>query len=307
MARVAFSKSLLLPRYWLSWAGMGLWWLLVQVLPFRLQVLLGSFLGAALYKTNSSRKRIAEKNIEICFPELSRAEKKLMLRETLRSTGIGVFESGAAWFWPKWRLKKRFVVSGLDHLERAVGEGKGVLFMGIHFTPIEIGAACVNLVSCIDGFYRPHTNPIYEYVQALGRIWRNTRSQVIPNDDVRGIVRSLRAGRAVNYAPDQDYGKRRSVFVPFFGIQAATVKAPAQLMKAGRAEIIPWTTKRLGDNSYQITIFAPITSELGKGEQEDAMTINRFVEARVRENPEQYLWVHRRFKTRPEGEQKIYD
>ncbi len=307
MARVDFSRRLLLPKYWLSWLGMACWWLLVQVLPFSMQILLGNLLGDLLYKSNSSRKRIAKKNIEICFPELPEVERTNILRETMRATGVGVFESGAAWFWPNWRLRKRFVVKGLEHLERAIGHEKGVLFMGVHFTPIEIGAACVNTVASIDGFYRPHTNAVYEYVQALGRVRRNSSSEVIPNEDVRGIVRALRAGKAVNYAPDQDYGRRRSVFVPFFGVQAATVKAPTQLVKAGRAEVIPWVTRRLKNNTYEISIFKPITDQLDKGEQQDALTINRFIEARVRENPEQYLWVHRRFKTRPEGEPKLYD
>jgi KDO2-lipid IV(A) lauroyltransferase len=181
--------------------------------------------------------------------------------------------------------------------------------MGLHFTAIEIGAAFVNLKYPIDGFYRPHKNPIYEYIQAWGRTRHNELSKVIPNSDLRRIVKELRSGEVVNYAPDQDYGRRRSVFSPFFKIPTATVKAPASLAKSGNAEIVPWVTTRTDDyGKYKITIFPPITSIFScNNEQEDALKLNQFIEARIKENPEQYLWVHRRFKTRPEGEPSLYD
>lgn len=306
MSRIPFQRSLLHPKLWPTWLGMGLWWVGVQCLPVGAQFWLGNCLGDFLLKHNVSRARIARKNIDLCFPELSPVERADLVRETLRATGIGVFESGSAWFWPNWRLRKYFKIRGLEHLNEARAKGRGVLFMGIHFTPIEIGAAFVNSVTSIDGFYRPHTNAVYEYIQAVGRIWRNSASQVIPNGDVRGIVKALRQGRVVNYAPDQDYGRRRSVFAPFFGVAAATVKAPSQLAKAGNAEVIPWVTRRVSGNRYEVEIYPPITERLGFGDEVDAATINAFVEARVREHPEQYLWVHRRFKTRPEGAPPIY-
>ncbi|WP_075187326.1 LpxL/LpxP family Kdo(2)-lipid IV(A) lauroyl/palmitoleoyl acyltransferase [Teredinibacter haidensis] len=306
MKRVQFKMKLLHPRYWLSWFGIGLWWLLVQSFPFRLQIFLGNQLGDLLVKYGGSRRNIAQRNIERCYPNHSEKEKFELLREVLRSTAIGIFESGAAWFWPNWRIKKHFRLIGYDHLQAVEMHGKGVLFMGIHFTSIEMGAAFVNTVTSIDGFYRPHKNAVYEYVQARGRIHRNRKSQVIPNGDVRGIVKALRGGHFVNYAPDQDYGRKRSVFVPFLGVQAATVKAPAQLAKAGNAEIVPWVARRRADGGHEVEIYAPITSLLGKGDIEDANTMNRFIEARVNETPEQYLWVHRRFKTRPEGEEPFY-
>lgn len=306
MARISFQKRLLHPRFWLSWLGMGCWWLIVQALPFRAQLSLGKWLGDLLLRLGGSRTHIARINIDHCFPDWSAEERYLLLRNTLRATAIGIFESGAAWFWPNWRINRQFTLKGAEHMESIIAEGRGVLFMGIHFTPIEIGAACVNTIFSIDGFYRPHKNPVYEYVQAVGRIRRNAKSQVIPNGDVRGIVRALRQGRAVNYAPDQDYGRRRSVFVPFFGIDAATVKAPALLAQTGKAEIVPWVTRRLPNGRHEVEIYPPITGMLGEDDLANAKVINNFVEARVRENPAQYLWVHRRFKTRPEGERPFY-
>jgi len=286
---------------------MLLWWIVTQILPFRIQLFLGNRLGDLLLKMAVARRRIAEKNISLCFPHLGQAEQKKLLRETMRATGIGIIESGAAWFWPNWRIRKHHELVGYEHLQAIEQQGRGVLFMGIHFTPIEIGAACINTHTSIDGFYRPHKNAVYEYVQARGRVWRNNKSQVIPNGDVRSIVKALRAGRSVNYAPDQDYGRRRSVFAPFFGVQAATVKAPAQLARAGNAEIVPWTARRKSNGSYLIEIYPPITDQLGVSDEADALTINSFIEQRILEHPEQYLWVHRRFKTRPEGEPSFYE
>lgn len=307
MKRVKFSIELLHPKYFISWLGMGLWWLVVQMTPFKLQIILGRTLGNLLYKYAKSRKHVAKRNIELCLPELNAQERDQLLRRVLQETGVAIFESGAGWFWPNWRFKNKYIINGTDHIRAAQTANKGVLFLGIHFTTIEIGASIVNLEFPISGFYRPHTNAIYEYVQAVGRIRRNKKSGVIPNGDVRGIVKALRAGNIVNYAPDQDYGRKRSVFAPFFKVNSATVKAPAQLASAGRAEIIPWVTRRdPQSDKYIIDIYPPITEHLNKSDYDDAVYINSFVEARVRENPEQYLWVHRRFKTRPEGEDKVY-
>ena len=307
MNSVNFSPKLLHPKLWPSWLAMGLWWLMVQACPFRLQLLIGAQLGNLLYRRNIGRVRVARRNLELCFPDSSASEREELLRKILQSTCIGIFESGAAWFWHRARLRRKFTVEGIEHIEAARQNGKGVLFMGIHFTAIEIGAACVNQEFAINGFYRPHTNAVYEFVQAYGRIRHNPLSKVIPNNDVRAIVKSLRSGEIVNYAPDQDYGRDRSVFAPFFHVNAATVKAPAHLAKAGRAEIIPWVTTRNKDGHYVIRIYPPLTSRLSEDDHENAVVINRFIEERVRENPEQYLWVHRRFKTRPlESDPSLY-
>jgi KDO2-lipid IV(A) lauroyltransferase len=307
MSDIKFTKKLLHIKLWPTWLLMAMWWLLVQLLPYRLQMLLGGWLGLLAIKLGKRRRHIAVTNINVCFPEKTPEQRRIILKESSISLGKGFFESGIAWFWPDWRLRPLYTISGLEHLTAARDSGHGVLFMGIHFTPIEICAAFINLSYSIDGFYQPHKNPVYEYVQSVGRTRHNKKSQIIPRKDVRRIVTALREKRVINYAPDQDYGKRNSVFVPFFGVQTATVTAPAKLIRVGNAKIIPYTTRRLsGDSGYHISICPPLK---GYGEGDDmanAETINRFVEARVRENPEQYLWVHRRFKSRPDGETPFY-
>ena len=307
MFRPQFQRKLLHPKFWPSWFGIGLWAGLCLVLPHPFQLWLGRRLGDLLLRFGGSRSRIAKINIDRCYPEFDEQQRQQLLRSTMQDTAIAIFESGDAWFWPDRRFKNKYRVSGLDHLQHALRENRGIVLLGIHFTTIEIGAAMLNLKCPISGFYRPHRNPVYEYVQARGRVRRNNNSGVIPNGDLRGLIKALRNGSVINYAPDQDYGRRRSTFAPFFNIMTATVKAPAQLASAGNAEIIPWITRRdRRNNRYLIEILPPISDQLGKGEAEDARYINRFVEEQVRKNPEQYLWVHRRFKTRPEGEASFY-
>lgn len=308
MTHPRFQYSLLHPRYWPTWLWMGLWYLFTVLLPLPAQIMLGKVLGNLLLRFGGSRTHIARVNIEKCYPDLSEREREKLLKKNMQETAIGIFESGAAWFFPDWRLRGKYQLVGREHIDHALSDGKGVLFFGVHFTCIEIGASMVNLEFPISGFYRPHKNAVYEYVQAAGRVRRNENSSVVPKGDVRGIIKTLRKGGIVNYAADQDYGRNRSVFADFFGISTATIKAPAHVASAGRAEVIPWVTRRDPETMrYTIEILPPITEQLGGNDDENAAAINRFVEQQVRRNPEQYLWVHRRFKTRPDGEKSFYE
>ncbi|MFL0811467.1 MAG: LpxL/LpxP family Kdo(2)-lipid IV(A) lauroyl/palmitoleoyl acyltransferase [Agarilytica sp.] len=300
-------KDLFHPRWVPSWIAFALWWLIVQLLPYKLQMKIGAGLGIVAKKLVKNRTIVAKKNIDLCFPEKTEEEKNALLNASMINIGKGFMESGIAWFWPAWRLKKLYRINGLEYLQKAKQEGQGVIYMAIHFTPIEICAAFINLSYSIDGFYRPHANAVYEFIQGWGRIRHNSHSQVIPSRDTRGIIKALRQKRVVNYAADHDYGRSHSVFVPFFGVEAATVTAPAKLAKMGRAQVIPYATKRLEkDAGYVIDIYPPLEG-LDEGDEiANANLINRFIEARIRENPEQYLWVHRRFKSRPDRNKDFY-
>ena len=301
-----FSSALLHPRYWLTWLGFGLWWLLAQF-PYRWQLKLGRGLGWLTFHLAKRRRRIAERNIALCFPELSAAEQAQLVRDNINSTAIAVFESGIAWFWPSAKMHKLFSVEGIEHLQQAERDGQGVLLMAMHFTNLDIGGAMLCLEHSFDAMYRPHNNPVYDYVQRKGRERHAEASRVISRDDVRGTVKALRSGRGVWYAPDQDYGRKHSVFVPFFGVQAATVTTTGQLARLGRARVIPFVQTRLPEGGYRITVYPPLEDFPTGDDRADALRVNRFIEERVRENPTQYMWVHRRFKTRPEGEPAIYN
>ena len=306
MDRPCFRAAFLHPRFWLLWLGLGVLWLVVQ-LPYALLLKLGRALGALMLLAAQSRRQIAARNLELCFPELSAAERARLLRENFASSGIAFFEMAMSWWWPRARLARLAHVEGLEHLQAAQREGQGVILMSLHFTTLEIGAALLGQRHTIDGMYREHKNPLFDYVQRHGRERHNRDASAIEREDVRAMLKVLRAGRAIWYAPDQDYGRKQSIFVPLFGVPAATVTATSKFARLGKARVVPFTQQRLADGSgYRLTIHAPLVDFPGDSEEADCLRINQWIEQAVRVCPEQYLWAHRRFKTRPEGAPKLY-
>ncbi|WP_314918735.1 lipid A biosynthesis lauroyl acyltransferase [Pseudomonas helleri] len=307
MDRPRFRAAFFHPRFWLLWSGLGVLWLVVQ-LPYKVQLRIGRFLGACMFRVAGERRRIAARNLELCFPEKNAAERERLLKENFASTGIAFFEMAMSWWWAKPRLAKLAHVEGLEHLLQAQRNGKGVILMAFHFTTLEIGAALLGQQHTIDGMYREHKNPLFDFIQRRGRERHNLDSLAVERDDVRGMLKLLRAGRAIWYAPDQDYGAKQSIFVPLFGIEAATVTATSKFAKLGKALVVPFTQQRLADGSgYKLVIHPPLSDFPGESDEADCLRINQWVERAIRECPEQYLWAHRRFKTRPPGEPKLYD
>ncbi|MCQ4348739.1 lipid A biosynthesis lauroyl acyltransferase [Pseudomonas stutzeri] len=306
MDRPRFRAAFLHPRFWPLWLGLGLLWLVVQ-LPYPLLLRLGRGLGALMLLGALSRRAIAARNLELCFPELSAAERAHLLRENFASSGIAFFEMAMSWWWPRARLARLAHVEGLEHLQAAQREGQGVILMSLHFTTLEIGAALLGQRHTIDGMYREHKNPLFDYIQRRGRERHNPDASAIEREDVRAMLKVLRAGRAIWYAPDQDYGRKQSLFVPLFGIPAATVTATTKFARLGKARVVPFTQQRLADGSgYRLVVHPPLADFPGDSEEADCLRINQWVEQAVRQCPEQYLWAHRRFKTRPEGAAKLY-
>ena len=306
MDRPKFRIALLHPRYWLLWLGFALLWLIAQ-LPYAVLLLLGRALGRLMLFLAKSRRHIVQRNLELCFPQLSPAEREQLLRKNFESTAIAIFEMAIGWWWPQTRLRKLAHVEGLEHLKQAQAAGQGVILMAVHFTTLEIGASLLGQVHTIDAMYRQHGNPLFDFIQRRFRERHNQDATAFEREDVRGMLKVLRAGRAVWYAPDQDYGRKQSIFVPLFGVSAATVTATSKFAKLGKARVIPFTQKRLADGSgYQMIIHPPLQDFPGATEEADCLRINEWIESVVSANPEQYLWAHRRFKTRPEGEAKLY-
>lgn len=306
MTGPGFSAALLHPRYWLLWFGLGLLWLIVR-LPYSWLLQLGRVLGWGMYLFMKERRDIARVNLELCFPQWSSIERKAVLRENFASNGIALFEMAMAWWWPKERLAKLAHIEGLEHLQQAAAAGQGVVLMSLHFTTLEIGAALLGQQVTIDGMYREHKNAAFDFVQRRGRERHNADAVAVERDDVRSMLKSLRRGRGIWYAPDQDYGRKASVFVPLFGIQAATVTATATFARLGKALVVPFTQTRLPQGrGYLLTVHPPLENFPEGDEHADALRINRWVEQQIEQQPEQYMWVHRRFKTRPEGEVRPY-
>lgn len=304
MDRPVFRVYFLHPRFWLLWLGLGLLWLIAQ-LPYKVLLWLGRGLGGVMYRLASSRRKIAARNLELCFPQMPAAERETLLKENFASTGITFFEMAIAWWWPAERLRRLGTIEGLEHLRQAEADGQGVILMALHFTTLEMGGGLLGMAQNMYGMYRPHKNPLFDYVQRRGREQRLLG--VIGRDDVRGMLKLLRAGGVVWYAPDQDYGAQRSVFVPLFGVPAATVTATSKFARMGRAQVIPFTQQRLPDGQgYRLVIHPPLADFPTESEEADCLRVNQWIEQAISQCPEQYLWAHRRFKTRPEGEPKLY-
>ena len=275
-------------------------------LPYPQVLRVGGMLGNAVMRLSARRVRIARVNLELCFPELSAAEREDLLRRHFRALGIGVLETGMAWCLPDERLRGLIAeVEGLHHLQQARAAGKGVILLSAHLTATELGVRLLNLLTPIHPMYREHENPAVRAV--MHGSFKPHFEAVIPRDDVRGMLRSLRSGHAVWYAPDQNYGRPNRIFAPFFGVPAATNAATGRFARMGDALVIPYFAHRLPDaRGYRLELLPPLDDFPGASDEIDTARINDIIEAQIRRVPEQYLWVHRRFKTRPKGEDDLY-
>lgn len=275
-------------------------------LPYRWVLAIGGTLGALVRLLSPHRAHIARVNLALCFPELSAAEREDLLRRHFRALGIGVLETGMAWCLPDHRLTGLIdEVHGLEHLQHARAEGRGVILLSAHVTGTELGVRLLNLLTPVHPMYREHENPVLRAL--MHGSFKPHFERVIPRDAVRTMLKSLREGHAVWYAPDQNYRGVNHVFVPFFGIAAATNAATSRFARMGNALVIPYFPQRLPDGrGYRLTLMPPLADFPGDSEEADCMRINTIIEDEVRQAPEQYLWVHRRFKTRPSGEPDLY-
>ena len=254
---------------------------------------------------NGRRRRIAATNIGLCFPALSDAQRRDLLARTLLSNATGVLETLQAWFATPARLAGSARIEGMEHLHAALAEGRGVLVLGAHYDGIELAMrhvadACGQPMPIL---VRRHNDPCIEAViaQARGRYAGTTHDK----KDVAGFVAQVQAGRGVFYVPDQD-AARRTVFVPFMGVQAATLGAiGGVLQRAGGRVLLMWA-RRDGDGRQHIDLQPAWPGWPGPDDTANAARYMAWIEQRLQAAHEQYLWVHRRFKTRPPGQPKLY-
>ncbi len=279
-------------------------WLIAQ-LPYRAQLELGNILGRILYHASPARRHIATVNLDLCFPELSATERAILLRRHFSSLGMSAVETAMSWWTPDKKLRRLARIEGLEYLEQAKKTGKGVILLSAHFTTLEIGARMLIMRTLFHGMYREHKNPLFEAVMRRAR--ERYCDQAIPRGDVRAFLDSLKMGLPVWYAPDQNYGREHSIFVPFFGVPAATITSTARLARISGAPVVPFFQHRLpGAQGYALTLL-PALDNFPSGDVEaDTLRINQLIEQQIRRAPEQYLWAHRRFKTRPPGEPNVY-
>jgi len=293
------------PRNWPGWAGVGAIWLLGR-LPRGLAVWLTEATGGMLYRLAGRRRAIAERNLERCFPDLEPSRRQAILRDHFRSVGRMLAETAWSWSRRDALIDRIGEVHGLGHVEAAERAGRGVLLVTSHVTCLEIGARVAARHVWGSGIYRPLGNEVLEWYQNRCRA-RFCRS-MLGKRNLRAAIRLLREGGVLWYAPDQDFGPEQSVFVPFFGIPAATLLATHRLPKlTGCAVVMMFPCYDRATGKYHVEFLPRLEDYPSDDPAADLARINAMIEDQVRRFPEQYWWIHRRFKTRPDGEPPFYD
>jgi len=305
MPRPSFVRPLLAPRHWPAWIGVGALCLIAR-LPRPALMALGRLLGALVQRFPSPRRHVAEVNIALCFPELDAAAQAALVDAHLRDIGLMMVEFALGWMGSDRAIARTpMTIEGLEHLEAARAEGRGVLLVGGHFSHLELCARLVSQRIRIAGMYRRMDSAVFEWAVLRARL--GYADAMFDKDDIRGTVKYLRGGGTLWYAPDQDMRSKDSVFVPFFGVPAATITATHHLARLGNARVIPFFHRRLpGNAGYALRLGAPLEHLPSADVLDDTARVNACIEQMVREAPEQYLWVHKRFKTRPPGQPGVY-
>lgn len=280
--------------------------MILAILPWAIQYRLATVIGNIAFNQLKSRRKTAIRNLELCFPEWTSEQVQENTRHVFVDQMIGIFETLNAWYCPQW-FKGRVSIEGLEHLKKAQAEGKGVLLLGTHSTLLDAGGYLCAQYFEPDVVYRPQNNPLLDML--IYRCRATIYANQIDHDDMRGLIRHLKNGRAIWYSPDQDYGLKQGVMAPFFGIPAATVTAHRRLIKMTKAAAVPLYFYRDGDIKdprYHVLLEPAVDNLPSADEIDDATRVNKIIENQLRIAPTQYMWFHRRFKTRPEGYDKIY-
>ncbi|MGG4662060.1 Kdo(2)-lipid IV(A) acyltransferase [Providencia vermicola] len=300
-----FQKHLLHPRYWLTWIGVTVLYLLV-LLPYPVIYWMGTRLGLLSKRFLKKRVQIADRNLQLCFPEMSMQDRQHYIDKNFESVGMGLFETGMAWFWPDWRIKRWVKVKGRENMLSAQETGRGIIVLGVHFLTLEIGGRAFGMLNPGIGVYRANDNKLIDWLQTCGRLRSN--KYMLDRKDVKGMVRALKDGEILWYAPDHDYGPRNSTFAPLFAVEkAATTNGSQILLRLANPLVVPFVPRRLPNGKgYELIIQPAVDNFPVEDNVATATMMNQVIEKEILRAPEQYMWLHRRFKTRPEGEPSLY-
>lgn len=292
------------PSQWPTWLAIGMAWLVAQ-LPLSAQRRLGLGLGRLTWYLAGSRRRIADRNLAACFPELSAPEREALTRDSISQITLGTVELANAWLNPSRDVRPWCTVSGAEHLKAAQAQGRGVVMIGGHYAVMDIIAQTLSDMGGIDLMYRRNKQPAWEWLQMYGR--GHYFEHIHEREQTRQILRALKGGRTIWYAADQDYGAKHSVFAPFYGVPAATITATARFAKLNNSPVLLLSQHRHRDRLGWHLHFTPPIENFPSGDDvADATRLNALLETEIDKDRAQYLWVHKRFKTRPEGEPSIY-
>lgn len=269
---------------------------LIAFLPLRLQHVLGRWIGSLAYRFSPRRVAITRRNIECCFPELTDADREQLVRDSFASNGIGLIESFRAWFRAPESLRACVSTHGLEHLHDALALGKGVILLGGHYSTLDLSGAITTLFFKADIVQRDHNSPVFNRVMTRSRA--RLYETVLSKTDLKGMVRCLKRNHVVWFAVDQDNGRKASVFAPFFGLPCATLTSVMRLARVSGAAVVIYSHfRRPKAKGYDLYFQSALTDFPSGDDVADATRLNVLLEQQIRRHPEQYLWMHRRFKT----------
>jgi KDO2-lipid IV(A) lauroyltransferase len=300
----AATENLLRPALIPVWISVGFLWLL-HWLPLSLQAALGNALGWLLSLRPGKRRRVVATNLALCFPDTPEPVRKRWLRQTFQASMRAVLEHGILWWGSETRVRR---LIRIDNPEAALGDGvRPVIWLAPHFVGLDMGGVRLTMDRQIASIYAPAKDPVTDKYMRHGRTRFSDIVLIARNEGLKSTLNAIKSRLPFYYLPDQDHGRHNAVFVPFFGVTAATVSALPRLAKLTHAQIIPVITRQLpGGQGYRVRFYPPWDNYPSGDLEADVTRMNAFIEERIREMPEQYLWLHRRFKTRPPGEVSLY-
>jgi len=298
-------RRFIAPVHWPMWLGLGIL-RLSSYLPYPWMMRLGAMLGNIGFVLMAKRRRIIRTNLRACFPEYNETQIRHLMRLSFCSSAQAVFESALAWWGREAVLRNLYHVEGIENIQQALALNKGVLLLGGHYTTIEISNTLMSytLPNYAPTYKRAHSK-LFEAVMTAAR--RRIALTMIRSRDMRAIIHYLKQKNMVWYAPDQDFGTHSSVFAPFMGVPAVTLTLTARIAKTSGCAVVPFYSERLPNNQGYVIRFGKMLTNFPSDDAvRDATQVNHAIEAQVRRTPEQYLWGHRRFRTRPRGEPLFY-
>ena len=293
------------PRYWLGWFSVGILWCLAK-LPYRVAMGAGVVLGYLGMWLLSSRRHIVRVNLELCFPHYSVAQREKLLRDTFKSFGKGVVEAAIAWWGSDEYLHKlTYRITGLSILQNAIKAGDNIILIAPHLYTLEIGGRILGEAVSIGIVYQAASNQFFDHLIKTKRL--SFFNKLIERDNLKSFLKAVKNKERIIYLPDQDFGEQNSVFAPFFKVPTATATATARIAKMTKAKMIfIYCLRHQDQQQYEVVIEEPLQNFPSDDELKDATIINENIEAVIKRQPENYMWVHRRFKTRPAGESDVY-
>lgn len=303
MIKAVDPRDYLAPKYWPTWLALALLRTVI-ILPLPGIIFCGKALGKLLYITLPSRRIIADINLKIAFPEASDKKIISLRKQCFDNMGIAAFELALSW-WQEQRLLSLCEVEGLDNITQIQAEGRGVIILTAHFTCLEIGGPVLNHHVPFQVMYKPAHNKLFDAFMRYhrGRLYK----AIVEYHKPISMIKGLKKGHAAWYAPDQDFRGKDMIYIPFFGVQASALTAPARFAQMTGAAVVPYYIQRKPDNrGYKLVISSALENFPSGDTKADALAINQALEALILNNPEQYLWVHKRYKNRPAGETAIY-